>query len=105
MTTALFVHPAAKREADAARSWYDDIATDLGNDFAQAVTEAIDLILRNHRLFADIGDDIHRAFVRRFPYQVFYRIGSNQIRILAVHHSHANRQAVLGQARRRDRQK
>jgi hypothetical protein len=36
MTTALFVHPAANQEADAARSWYDDISTDLGNDFAQA---------------------------------------------------------------------
>jgi plasmid stabilization system protein ParE len=102
MTTALFVHPAANQEADAARSWYDDISTDLGNDFAQAVAEAIDLILRNPRLFADIGDGIHRAFVRRFPYQVFYRIGTSHIRVLAVHHSHADRQAVLEQARRRD---
>ena len=102
MTTALFVHPAANQEADAARSWYDDISTDLGNDFAQAVAEAIDLILSNPRLFADIGDGIHRTFVRRFPYQVFYRIGTNQIRVLAVHHSHADRQAVLEQARRRD---
>jgi len=102
MTTALFVHPAANQEADAARSWYDDISSELGNDFAQAVAETIDLILRNPRLFADIGDGIYRAFVKRFPYQVFYRIGTSQIRVLAVHHSHANRQAVLEQARRRD---
>jgi toxin ParE1/3/4 len=104
MTTALFVHPAANQEANAARSWYDDISTDLDNDFAQAVAEAIDLILRNPRLFADIGDGIHRAFVRRFPYQVFYRCVNGQIRVLAVHHSHADRQAVLEQARRRDTQ-
>lgn len=103
MTTALIVHPAANQEVDAARSWYDDISTDLGNDFAQAVAEAIDLFLRNPRLFADIGDGIHRAFVRRFPYQVFYRIGTNQIRVLAVCHSHADRQAVLEQARCRDK--
>jgi plasmid stabilization system protein ParE len=104
MTTALFVHPAASQEADAARSWYDDISTDLGNDFARAVVEAIDLILQNPRLFADIGDGIHRAFVRRFPYQVFYRFANGQIRVLAVHHSHADRQTVLEQARRRDTQ-
>jgi plasmid stabilization system protein ParE len=104
MTTALFVHPAANQEADAVRCWYDDISTDLGNDFAQAVAEAIDLILRNPRLYADIGDDIHRAFVRRFPYQVFYRFTTGQIRVLAVHHSHGDRQAVLEQARRRDTQ-
>jgi plasmid stabilization system protein ParE len=104
MTTALFVHPAANREADAARSWYDDISTDLGNDFAQAVAEAVELILRNPRLFADIGDGIHRAFVRRFPNQVFYRIATRQIRVLAVHHSHADRQTVLEQARHRDKQ-
>jgi len=104
MTTALFFHPAATQEADAARSWYDDISTDLGNDFAQAVAEAIELILRNPRLFADIGDGIRRAFVRRFPYQVFYRFATSQIRVLAVHHSHADRQAVLEEARRRDTQ-
>ncbi len=104
MTNALFVHPAANHEADAARSWYDDISTDLGNDFAQAVAEAIDLILQNPRLFVDIGDGIHRTFVRRFPYQVFYRFATGQIRVLAVHHSHADRQAVLEQARRRDTQ-
>jgi len=104
MTTALFVHPAANQEVAAARSWYDDISTDLGNDFARAVAEAIDLILRNPRLFVDIGDGIHRAFVRRFPYQVFYRFGTSQIRVLAVHHSHADRQAVFEQARRRDTQ-
>jgi plasmid stabilization system protein ParE len=103
MTTALFVHPAANQEADTARSWYDEISTDLGNDFAQAVAEAIDLILRNPRLYADIGDGIHRAFVRRYL-QVFYRIATGQIRVLAVHHSHADRQAVLEQARRRDTQ-
>jgi plasmid stabilization system protein ParE len=102
MTTPLFVHPAANQEADAARFWYDDISTDLGNDFAQAVAEAIDLILRNPPLFADIGGGIHRAFVRRFPYQVFYRFTTSQIRVLAVHHSHADRQAVLEQALRRD---
>jgi plasmid stabilization system protein ParE len=94
MTTALLVHPAA-------RSWYDDISSDLGNDSAQAVAEAIDLILHNPRLYADIGVGIHRAFVKRFPYQVFYRFATDQIRVLAVHHSHADRQAVLEQARRR----
>jgi plasmid stabilization system protein ParE len=104
MTIALFVHPAANQEADAARCWYDDISTDLGNDFAQAVAEAIELILRDPRFFADMGDGIHRAFVRRFPYQVFYRFATEQIRVLAVHHSHADRQAVLEQARRRDTQ-
>jgi plasmid stabilization system protein ParE len=104
MTTALIVHPAANQEADDARSWYDDISTDLGNDFAQAVAEAIDLILRNPRIFADLGDGIHRVFVKRFPYQVFYRFATGQIRVLAVHHSHADRQAVLEQARRRDTQ-
>jgi plasmid stabilization system protein ParE len=104
MTIALFVHLAANQEADAARCWYDDISTDLGNDFVQAVAEAIDLILQNPRLFADIGDGLHRAFVRRFPYQVFYRFATGQIRVLAVHHSHADRQAVLEQARRRDTQ-
>jgi toxin ParE1/3/4 len=98
MTAPLFVHPVASAEIAQARCWYDDISTALGNDFARAVAQAIELIRLNPRIYADIGDGLHRAIVRRFPYQVFYRIGSDQISILAVQHSHAHRQAVLEQA-------
>jgi plasmid stabilization system protein ParE len=104
MTAPLFVHPAARQAAEVARLWYDDISTALGNDFAQAVAEAIDLIHDNPRLFADIGDGIHRELVRRFPYQVFYRIGTVQVSVLAVYHGHADRQAVLERVSTRDAQ-
>ena len=102
MTVPLFVHPAASLEISSARSWYEDISTELGNDFASAIAEAIELILSNPLIYADIGDGFHRAIIRRFPYQVFYRIGGSQISVLAVQHSHADRQALLEQATRRE---
>lgn len=97
----MFVHPAAGQEIEAARSWYDDISTALGNDFGRAVAEAIEVIRRHPLLYADIGDGLHRAIVRRFPYQVFYRISSHRITVLAVYHSHADRDTVIDQASRR----
>jgi plasmid stabilization system protein ParE len=104
MTIPLFVHPAASLEIASARSWYDDISPALGNDFARAVAEAIEVIRHNPRIYADIGDGFHRAITKRFPYQVFYRIGDDQISILAVQHSHGDRDAVLEQASRREAQ-
>ena len=101
MTAPLFVHPAATQEIARARFWYDDISTTLGNDFARTVAEAIDLIRLHPQLYADIGDGLHRAIVRRFPYQVFFRIGSDRITVLAVYHSHSGRDTVLDQASHR----
>lgn len=102
MTAPLLVHPLASQEIANARSWYDDISTALGNDFARGVANAIDLIRDNPRLFADIGGGLDRVIVRRFPYQVFYRIGTGQISVLAVYHSHSDRRAVLDEAFRRE---
>jgi plasmid stabilization system protein ParE len=101
MTVPLIVHPEAGREIEQARSWYDGISPALGNDFAQAAAEAIDLIRRHPRLYADIGDGLHRALLRRFPYQVYYRIGSGGINVLSVHHSHADPETVRDRASRR----
>jgi plasmid stabilization system protein ParE len=58
----------------------------------------------NPHLYADIGKGLHRAFVQRFPYQVFYRIAPDRVNVLAVCHSHADRRNVMKQAFRRERE-
>jgi plasmid stabilization system protein ParE len=102
MTAPVITHPEADRDINRARAWYDDISTDLGNDFARCVLESLELIERNPLTYATIGDGLRRAFVRRFPYHVFYRTGSDRINVLAVRHSHADRRNVIDQASRRE---
>ncbi len=94
MTAPLILHPEAGQEIERIRSRYDEISPALGNDFALAVTEAIDLVCQHPRLYADIGDGFRRALIRRFPYQVLYWSGSTGIAVLAVYHSHANPETV-----------
>jgi plasmid stabilization system protein ParE len=50
----------------------------------------------------EAAGDIHRAFVRRFPYHVIYRIHRDRVNVLAVCHSHADPRAVLARASRRE---
>lgn len=102
MTVRVIVHPAARQDIRRARSWYDDIATDLGDDFVQCVLESLERIAGNPRLYAAIGGGLHRAFVRRFPYHIVYRIGRDRVNVLAVCHSHADRRNVIEQADRRE---
>jgi plasmid stabilization system protein ParE len=102
MTAPVITHPEADREINQARAWYDEISPDLGNDFARRVLDSLELIADNPRLYVEIGGGLRRAFVQRFPYHVFYRIGSARIHVLAVSHSHADRRSVIEQASRRE---
>jgi plasmid stabilization system protein ParE len=102
MTAPVITHPEADREINQARAWYDEISPDLGNDFARRVLESLELIADNPRLYAEIGDGLRRAFVRRFPYHVNYRIGSDRVTVLAVFHSHADRRNVMEQTSLRE---
>lgn len=60
----------------------------LGAEFFDAVLKALDRITENPEFgAAALGAvEARRAFVAGFPYQVVYRLGINDIRILAFAH-------------------
>jgi plasmid stabilization system protein ParE len=61
----------------------DDVSTDLHTE----LKAAIDLIKKSPASLPPIGGNLRRAILRRFPYQVIYRIESAElIRILVVRH-------------------
>ncbi|MBN9613833.1 MAG: type II toxin-antitoxin system RelE/ParE family toxin [Actinobacteria bacterium] len=92
MTLVRRFHPEAGRELDAAANWYEDQQIGLGDDFAELVEEAIDLILEWPRIAPifpgwDREPVVRAQAVSRFPYRVLYYLTDQDVVILAVAHN------------------
>ena len=90
MSRALIVRPEAESDMEEVQAWYDQQRTGLGADFLLCVEETLDRIVRNPEMYGILHRDIRRAFVRRFPYGVFYRIVEDQVIVVGVFHGRRN---------------
>jgi toxin ParE1/3/4 len=80
--------PEADAELAEARQWYARQRTDLDVEFVERIDGALSRIVSNPQLYPIIYRTLGRAVVRRFPFAVFYEITADEIRIVAVFHSH-----------------
>jgi toxin ParE1/3/4 len=83
-------HPAARRELRRAVEFYDDRASQLGNDLLGEVMRVVQEIGEHPGAGSQHVADTRRLVTRRFPFSVVYSIRGEQIVIVAVaHHSRA----------------
>jgi hypothetical protein len=68
--------------------WYESREPGLGLDFAAQVHAAIQRALTFPLAWQEMGNDIRRALVHRFPYGVLYVPDQDQMFIIAVMHLH-----------------
>ncbi len=91
---ALWMHPAALADLDAAGEWYDEQVLGLSLELLDAVQEAIGLI--EARPLAWQRDDwasdrnLRRFVMRRFPFSIVYEVTELEVRIVAVAHFRRN---------------
>lgn len=81
-------HPEAREELRSAANWYDDEQAGLGDDFYDAIDEAIQHMLDwplSAPVFLGWKDtpQVHSMRVRVFPYRVLYYVTGTSIVILA----------------------
>lgn len=81
-------HPDAEVELNEAIEWYETREPGLGLDFATQVHAAIQRALAFPHAWQEMGGDIRRALIYRFPYGVLYVPDNNQLLIIAVMHLH-----------------
>ena len=81
-------HSDARAELLEAASYYDAQQKGLGRRFTGVVREAVRRIQDWLRLYKVIEDDIRRCRVPRFPYGLIYRLGEDEIQVIAVMHLH-----------------
>lgn len=78
--------PHARQELKDATLYFSNLDPSLGKDFADEVERTISLILRFPEAWPRVTRSARRCRIQRFPYALLYRIGDEQIEILAVMH-------------------
>lgn len=88
MTLHIRTADPASAELEAAVRWYEAQRRGLGAEFYAAVIDCIDQIKAHPESgAAAFGEpDVRRVLVKRFPYQVVYRLRSKDLQILAFAH-------------------
>lgn len=82
----LSYHREARDEVIAEARYYEARATGLGADFLSAVDAAILRISESPDGMPIVEDDVRRCPVPRFPFDVYFFIINDEIRILAIVH-------------------
>ena len=78
----------AQQELDEAYAWYEAQAQGLGLRLVREAQIAVRRIAVFPESCQEIGPDIRRCLVRRFPYALIYRMADGGIVVLAVMHQH-----------------
>ena len=81
------MHPEAREEFLAAIDYYNEAEPGLGMAFYSEVEAAIGLIENYPDLWTEIGDNIRRCLVRRFPFAILYSKESRRVFIYAIMHT------------------
>ena len=76
----------AQQELDDAVAYYDGVSMRLGNHFIEEVERVISQILNFPKACPELSPSTRRCRIKRFPYGVIYRVGKDEIEIIAVMH-------------------
>ena len=82
----IIVEPAAEADVEEAFWWYESQSRGFGAEFREAFRDALDRIARNPRLYQVVRRQTRRAFLKRFPYGVYYREYPDVIAVVACMH-------------------
>jgi plasmid stabilization system protein ParE len=85
MTLPVVLTHEAEAEFDEAADWYERTAG-LGAEFVARIRDALSRIGSMPELHAVVYQDIRRAVIRRFPYNIYYRVRADRVEVIAVFH-------------------
>ena len=87
MNREIVLRPRAEVETREAFEWYERQAPGLGWEFLRSVDASLQSIRRDPNLHPIVWQDVRRALVRRFPYQIFFVLEEKSVVVLAVLHA------------------
>lgn len=87
--------PEAGRDVMEAAAWYEGRAVGLGDGFLSSLDATLQNMRRNPKAFPLFHGSYRRAFVRRFPYCVFFELAGATIKIYSVAHTSRHPSIVL----------
>jgi plasmid stabilization system protein ParE len=87
----LVVSTKAQREIRDATTWYEEQARGLSAEFLRVIELNLGYVQRP-LLFTEALPGVRRIGLRRFPYNLFYRMHDEKITVLACLHQHRDPQ-------------
>lgn len=84
MTRTLQVDPRALAEADSIARWYEEHRPGHGWRFRHEIDHVFARITEHPEGYQMLADRFRRAFTRRFPFVVIYRVTTDQIQVIGV---------------------
>lgn len=82
--------PEARDDIAAAYQWYEEQSLGLGMDFLRCIKVSLNPIQQQPLIHQIVQENYRRAFVRRFPYSIFFEATDNQTVIYAAFHCSQN---------------
>jgi toxin ParE1/3/4 len=84
----LIYHPDAEAELIESAQFYEERLPTLGGQFLDEFESAIREIQNSPRQWRVVESDVRLYLLSKFPFSIYFRVGLDQIRILAIkHHS------------------
>ncbi|RXK59732.1 hypothetical protein ESA94_11770 [Lacibacter luteus] len=87
MEYTLTIHALAAEDILEIARWYDLQLAGLGNRFALQLEIALTAIQKNPTAHNKATDETRKAFLKKFPYIIFFQLKENSILICAVIHN------------------
>jgi hypothetical protein len=83
------IHELASKEFNEAIEWYELQSIGFGDRFKKSVIEQIKKIGKNPNWYLIEADNIHKAYVPKFPYKILFTIENSEIVVIwAIAHMH-----------------
>lgn len=80
----LFITDEADQNIADTYSWYEDQQVGLGDRFREVLRGKLDVVTSNPLLYQNVHGSIRRCKLSPFPYGIYFRVKSNEVRVLSV---------------------
>ena len=89
MTYKVIISPSANLDEYEAYKWYEKQTTGLGEELLSELKTAYEKIAQNpdYNSFIDGRKELRDYLINRFPFLIVYRVNSNTVEVIAVHHA------------------
>ena len=82
----VIVRPDAAADIEGAFQWYESQAAGLGGQFLDVISTQLHSLQKHPEQFPVVHRNTRRALLRRFPYQLFYRLDADDLIVVACLH-------------------
>lgn len=99
MSWPVIVRPLAEQDLREAQTWYEQKRTGLGVEFLAAVNTVFQQIGGQPLQYPLVYRQLRRAVLRRFPYLIYFRAGSDRVEVVACLHSKRSSRHIKSRSR------